>query len=177
MALGRATTIIDPKNRVIEILADASETFYRGAKFHHAVSLKMAYMNLHGAKRWHKIQSGEDWDCYEKVAYYLVDMYDHIVKVQINEPSTPEKYKEYLMMYLEWETYVNKHLNDLSKELVELGALYEAELITAHVGGVIKEIEKIKRWLDDYEMYEGDIKYIKMADAKLHDKLKKKTDK
>lgn len=179
MALARnivsnTTNTISTEDKVIALLTESCEIFMRGSKFHHALSLKLSYMNLHGAKRWHKIQSGEDWDCYEKVAYYLVDMFNNIPKVEVQTPATSETYKEYLMSYLEWETYVVKRLNAISSELIALGYLYESELVTAHIGGVIKEIEKIKRWLDDYELYGGDLKFIKMEDSKLHDKLKKR---
>lgn len=165
------------ENVVVDLLSKACNIFMKGAKWHHAMSLKLSYMNLHGAKRWHKIQSGEDWGCYEKIAYYMVDMFDYIIEVEVETPKTMNGYRDYLIEYLKWETYVKEQISAISNELMTLGYIYESELVSSHVAGVIDEIKHIKRWLDDYEMVNGDYAYLKIADAKLHDKLKKKMEK
>lgn len=160
-------------NEGLKLLQEAINIFANGEKFHNKASLNTHKWGLQGFKRWHKEQSKEDRCNYIELQHYIIDMFSEVLEPtgSYGEISALD-FKEHLSNYLDWEIYVYTELSRIAIELANLGYTYEMDMIAKHTKDVRKEIEKVRRWLHDFDKAEFDWKYIRIIDMKLHDKMK-----
>lgn len=100
-------------------------------------------------------------------------MFGDVIEVEKNFsiPSVTDL-PSYLNEYLKWEIYVYKELNKIGNELMLEGYKCENKLVTCHLEGVRKEIEKVCRWITEFSLTNWDMSYILIKDKELHDKIK-----
>lgn len=156
------------------LLKEAIDIFHQGEVTHHRLMLGTHSLGFQGAKRWHRVQSGEDRRHCLEVQNYVIDMFGDILTADsMATIEFPKDYKEYLESYLDWEIYVYNNITRISNQLMVNNYNEESKLVSKCLGGVRKEIEKVRRWLQDYELVKGDMAYIRMKDNELHEKVKK----
>ena len=63
-------------------------------------------------------------------------------------------------------------MSDIANQLTLGNYSNEAGLIRDILCGEAKELEKSRRWYQDFEKANWDWAYIRIVDAKLHDKVK-----
>lgn len=161
-------------NKPIMLMKKAIDIFAEGENFHHRMMIYNHLQGFQGHKRWNRLQSKEDRCMRIEVENYCIDMFGDSI-----EPSwdfmieTPKTYYDYLEKYLNWEIKVYTDITSISNQLVEMNYNCEAALIGECLPGVRKEIEKIRRWMKEFEIVEGDKVYLLIKDKELHDKVKK----
>ena len=77
-----------------------------------------------------------------------------------------------LKAYNEYESKYYGIMSDIANQLTLGNYSNEAGLIRDILWGVTKELEKSRRWYQDFEKANWDWAYIRIVDAKLHDKVK-----
>lgn len=163
----------DENNIAVKLLKEAIEVFAEGEMFHDTLSRSAHMKGLQGFKRWHKMQSEEDRGCRVEVQHYVIDQFgENLTPNWDYEVKTPIDIENHLSLYLDWEILVYKTISRVSNELINEGFSMEGELILKPLEGVRKEVEKVRRWLQDFEFTSYNPVYIKLVDKTLHDKLK-----
>lgn len=161
-------------NKPLVLLKRAIDIFAQGESHHHKWMLFCHKSGFQGHKRWNRVQSSEDRCMRIKVENHIIDMFGDVLEPSWDFASEmPTSLKHYLEIYLAWEVHVYKEINAIANELTIEGYNYEAELISSCICDVRKEIEKIRRWLSDYDLVKWDFAYIKIDDHELHNKIKK----
>lgn len=160
-------------NDGIKLLHEAINIFADGEKFHDSMSRKFHMCGLQGMKRWHRVQSKDDRCHSIDLQHYVIDQYSENLEVTSDYmPPTPVDLESGLKAYLDWELSVYKRLAKISNDLIILEYPHESYLVKKDIDGVIKEIEKIRRWLQDFEKSNWNWAYIRIVDNRLHDKMK-----
>lgn len=164
----------DENNIAVKLLKEAVEVFANGEMFHDSLSRSAHMKGLQGFKRWHRVQSGDDRSHRVEIQHYVIDQFGENLTPEWNyEIKTPIDIENHLSMYLDWEIYVYKTVSVIGNRLMSEGFTEESNLVLKPLKGVRKEIEKIRRWILDFEFTNYDHTYIKMVDKILHDKIKK----
>ena len=167
-------TYAEGNQEVSKLLGEAIDIFANGESFHDHMSRQAHMMGLQGAKRYHKLQSNEDRCRRIEVQHYAIDIFsENISPKWYYEPPTPLTYKDMLEIYLTWEMSVYKRINGIANDLYNINMNNEGKIVSNCIDGVVKEIEKIRRKLLDYEKVNWSWSYIKIKDSELHDKIKK----
>lgn len=157
------------------ILQSCIDLFADGKVFHERIKLDVHLIGLQGAKRWHKHQSKKDDEKYKCLQAHFIDVLGlKIIPKWQYEHAEVTTVQEYLSSYLDWEIMVYKKLNIYTKKLIDLGLGFEGGLIMKSIE--TKEIEKIRRWTQDYSKSGWDWAYIRAKDDQLHTKCKNKYD-
>lgn len=163
----------DKDNKAVKLLKEAIDLFAEGETIHDYLSRNAHSEGLQGFKRWHRVQSAEDRNHRIELQHYAIDQFSMNIEVEYEiKELAPKSIMDHLEFYLEWEINVYEQIARISRELVDEFP-YEAELVLKPLDGVTKEIQKIRRWLQDFKYTEEDKSYIKLCDKVLHDKVKK----
>lgn len=164
----------DKDNEAIKLIKKAIDVFAQGEATHDSLSRIAHTLGLQGFKRWHRLQSKEDREMRIYIQHYTIDMFSVNLEPSWDyEMENPTNIKEHLEGYLDWEIYVYENISSISNELVIKNFNNESKKISECLCDVAKEIEKTRRWLQDFEYTEYDATYIKLTDKALHDKIKK----
>lgn len=159
----------------IKLLERAINIFFEGEMQHDIWSRELHMLGFQGLKRWHKLQSLTDRKNRVCLQHEVIDIFGVNIEVQFKKtPKSINSLEEYYRNYLDWEIYVYEELNEIANELVENGYNEEANYILKDLKGVKKEVEKIRRHIQDAEIVQYDMSYIKIMDKELHKKLKSK---
>ena len=149
----------------IKLLERAINIFFEGEMHHDIWSRELHMLGFQGLKRWHKLQSLVDRENRVCLQHEVIDMFGVNIEVQFKKTPKPiNNLEEYYRNYLEWEIYVYEELNEIANELVESGYNEEANYILKDLKGVKKEVEKIRRHIQDAEIVQYDMSYIKIMD-------------
>lgn len=160
-------------NEPLILMKKAIDIFAEGEKFHDNMSRYTHLLGLQGHKRWHKMQAKEDMCNRVELQHYIIDMFaENIEPTWKTDMPKPLNVEEYLNAYLEWEISVYKNIADIVVKLTSMGYVVEGKLVGSDLEGVRKEIEKIRRWIQDFTNAKWDYAYIRIKDNELHDKLK-----
>lgn len=163
----------DTNNEAVKLMKQAIDIAANGEAIHDKLSRSAHMKGFQGFKRWHRIQSKDDREHRIKLQHYVIDMFEeNLEPIWDYLLIEPTDLKDHLNKYLDWEISVYKEVNRIANELVLKGYNYEAEEVSDCVKGVVKEIEKIRRWIDTFDKVEWDMSYILLMDKKLHDKCK-----
>ena len=159
----------------IKLLERAINIFFEGEMQHDIWSRELHMLGFQGLKRWHKLQSLTDRKNRVCLQHEVIDIFGVNIEVQFKKtPKSISNLEEYYRNYLDWEIYVYEELNEIANELVENGYNEEANYILKDLKGVKKEVEKIRRHIQDAEIVQYDMSYIKIMDKELHKRLKTK---
>lgn len=160
-------------NEGIKKIHEAINIFSDGEKFHDTMSRKFHMWGLQGFKRWHRVQSLEDRSHAINLQHYSIDLFSENLDVTSTfEPPAPLDIKEGLEAYLDWEISVYERVSVIINDLINLGYLHESDTIKKCLGGVVREIEKTRRNIQDFEKSNWDWGYIRIVDHRLHEKMK-----
>jgi hypothetical protein len=159
--------------RVLELLKEAVTIGAHGEMWHHEHMMWAQTQGLQGHKRLNRLESGRDRAFYIRLQNYCIDLFAAIVRPDwAFSVAAPGTVKEYLENYLNWENHVYTRLGRIAEELDALGYPAEAELVRD--GLPEKELERVRRWITEYDLALWDMSYILLDDKKLHKKIKKK---
>lgn len=159
----------------IKLLERAINIFFEGEMQHDIWSRELHMLGFQGLKRWHKLQSLTDRKNRVCLQHEVIDIFGVNIEVQFKKtPKSINSLEEYYRNYLDWEIYVYEELNEIANELVENGYNEEANYILKDLKGVKKEVEKIRRHIQDAEIVQYDMSYLKIMDKELHKRLKPK---
>lgn len=159
----------------IKLLERAINIFFEGEMQHDIWSRELHMLGFQGLKRWHKLQSLTDRKNRVCLQHEVIDIFGVNIEVQFKKtPKSINNLEEYYRNYLDWEIYVYEELNEIANELVESGYNEEANYILKDLKGVKKEVEKIRRHIQDAEIVQYDMSYIKIMDKELNKRLKPK---
>ena len=159
----------------IKLLERAINIFFEGEMQHDIWSRELHMLGFQGLKRWHKLQSLVDRENRVCLQHEVIDIFG--VNIEVRFKSTPNPISDlesYYRNYLDWEIYVYEELNEIANELVESGYNEEACYLLKDLKNVKKEVEKIRRHIQDAEIVQYDMSYLKIMDKELHKKLKPK---
>lgn len=159
----------------IKLLERAINIFFEGEMQHDIWSRELHMLGFQGLKRWHKLQSLVDRENRVCLQHEVIDIFGVNIEVQFKKtPKSINSLEEYYRNYLDWEIYVYEELNEIANELVENGYNEEANYILKDLKGVKKEVEKVRRHIQDAEIVQYDMSYLKIMDKELHKRLKPK---
>ena len=159
----------------IKLLERAINIFFEGEMQHDIWSRELHMLGFQGLKRWHKLQSLTDRKNRVCLQHEVIDIFGVNIEVQFKKtPKSINNLEEYYRNYLDWEIYVYEELNEIANELVENGYNEEANYRLKDLKGVKKEVEKIRRHIQDAEIVQYDMSYLKIMDKELHKRLKPK---
>lgn len=165
----------DKNNEAVKLIKQAIDISANGEAIHDKLSRSAHMKGFQGFKRWHRMQSGDDRCHRIKLQHYVIDMFgENLEPLWDYVLIEPIDLKDHLEKYLDWEIFVYEETNRIANELVIKGYNHEAEEVSDCISGVVKEIEKIRRWIEAYSMVNWDMTYILLMDKKLHDKCKEK---
>lgn len=157
----------------IRLLERAINIFFEGEMNHDVWSRDLHMLGFQGLKRWHKMQSKEDRHQRVYNQHKTIDTFGVNIEVEFKKkPKHVEDIRQYYQTYLEWEIFVYEELNEIANELVNNGYNEEANDLLKAIKGVRKEIEKVRRHIQDAETVQYDMTYLKLMDKDLHAKLK-----
>ena len=159
----------------IKLLERAINIFFEGEMQHDIWSRELHMLGFQGLKRWHKLQSLVDRENRVCLQHEVIDIFGVNIEVQFKSTPNPiSDLESYYRNYLDWEIYVYEELNEIANELVESGYNEEACYLLKDLKGVKKEVEKIRRHIQDAEIVQYDMSYLKIMDKELHKRLKPK---
>lgn len=176
MATGSPETSMPSETpKVVDMLAEAINIGSRGMMFHGKMALIAHSMGLQGQKRIHRYNAREDANYMMHIQHYAIDMHGSAISPDTAPWVIPEitDVKSYLQAYLDYELDVEAKMNNLVNRLVIAEKNGEAAQVQ-NIKCVQKEIEKIRRWMQSFELSGWDMAYILDLDKKLHDKYKEK---
>lgn len=157
----------------LKLIKNAIDISANGEVFHHKMMLFTQMNGFNGHKRLNRVKSKEDREHYIELENYVIDMFGEVLEPTWDyEVTMPKDLKEYLQKYLAWELGVYKEVTEIANKLVVLGYNCESSLVSSCLPGVRKEIEKVRRWLTEFELVNYDMSYILIKDKELHDKIK-----
>lgn len=160
-------------NNAIKLMNEYVNVIANYEMFHERMS-KMAHLwGLQGLKRWH-IKRAKTIRCDRiEFEHYSIDMFSEMLTAMLDtQMYITSSLKEYLELYLNQACTIYNTINKLSNQLIQMNLNHEARMLQKNIECVVKEIEKIRRWLLDYEKVNYDWDYIKICDKQLHDKIK-----
>ena len=159
----------------IKLLERAINIFFEGEMQHDIWSRELHMLGFQGLKRWHKLQSLVDRENRVCLQHEVIDIFGVNIEVQFKSTPNPiSDLESYYRNYLDWEIYVYEELNEIANELVESGYNEEACYLLKDLKNVKKEVEKIRRHIQDAEIVQYDMSYLKIMDKELHERLKPK---
>lgn len=159
----------------IKLLERAINIFFEGEVQHDIWSRELHMLGFQGLKRWHKLQSLVDRENRVCLQHEVIDIFGVNIEVQFKSTPNPiSDLESYYRNYLDWEIYVYEELNEIANELVESGYNEEACYLLKDLKNVKKEVEKIRRHIQDAEIVQYDMSYLKIMDKELHKRLKPK---
>lgn len=159
----------------IKLLERAINIFFEGEMQHDIWSRELHMLGFQGLKRWHKLQSLVDRENRVCLQHEVIDIFGVNIEVQFKSTPNPiSDLESYYRNYLDWEIYVYEELNEIANELVESGYNEEACYLLKDLKNVKKEVEKIRRHIQDAEIVQYDMSYLKIMDKELHKRLKPK---
>lgn len=159
----------------IKLLERAINIFFEGEMQHDIWSRELHMLGFQGLKRWHKLQSLADRENRVCLQHEVIDIFGVNIEVQFKSTPNPiSDLESYYRNYLDWEIYVYEELNEIANELVESGYNEEACYLLKDLKNVKKEVEKIRRHIQDADIVQYDMSYLKIMDKELHKKLKPK---
>ena len=159
----------------IKLLERAINIFFEGEMQHDIWSRELHMLGFQGLKRWHKLQSLVDRENRVCLQHEVIDIFGVNIEVQFKSTPNPiSDLESYYRNYLDWEIYVYEELNEITNELVESGYNEEACYLLKDLKNVKKEVEKIRRHIQDAEIVQYDMSYLKIMDKELHKRLKPK---
>lgn len=159
----------------IKLLERAINIFFEGEMHHDIWSRELHMLGFQGLKRWHKLQSLVDRENRVCLQHVVIDIFGVNIEVQFKSTPNPiSDLESYYRNYLDWEIYVYEELNEIANELVESGYNEEACYLLKDLKNVKKEVEKIRRHIQDAEIVQYDMSYLKIMDKELHKRLKPK---
>ena len=159
----------------IKLLERAINIFFEGEMQHDIWSRELHMLGFQGLKRWHKLQSLVDRENRVCLQHEVIDIFGVNIEVQFKSTPNPiSDLESYHRNYLDWEIYVYEELNEIANELVESGYNEEACYLLKDLKNVKKEVEKIRRHIQDAEIVQYDMSYLKIMDKELHKRLKPK---
>lgn len=159
----------------IKLLEKAINIFFEGEMQHDIWSRELHMLGFQGLKRWHKLQSLVDRENRVCLQHEVIDIFGVNIEVQFKSTPNPiSDLESYYRNYLDWEIYVYEELNEIANELVESGYNEEACYLLKDLKNVKKEVEKIRRHIQDAEIVQYDMSYLKIMDKELHKRLKPK---
>ncbi len=156
-------------------LKKAMDCKLKGVMFHSNASRSAHMMGLQGMKRWHRCQMKDDFKQLVELQHYTIDQFG--VNYDPEFEATPgattiTDTQSLLKAYNEYESKYYGIMSDIANQLTLGNYSNEAGLIRDILCGVAKELEKSRRWYQDFEKANWDWAYIRIVDAKLHDKVK-----
>lgn len=159
----------------VALLKKAIDCKFKGVMFHSKASLLTHSWGLQGHKRWNRYQAHEDLCEMVMLQHYLIDMFGEVYDPN-GDFITPDMsdIKTYLEEYNKYETTYSRIMSDISNQLVLMNYAHEAHIIRCMLGDAAKEIEKTRRWTQDFEKAGWDWAYIRFKDDQLHEKMKDK---
>lgn len=168
-----ASTPARNEDSPVALLKKAIDCKHKGVIFHATASRKTHTMGLQGHKRWNRYQMHEDLCELVMLQHYLIDMYgeDYDSVIDYEAPAMPDV-KTYLEEYNHYETTYSRIMSDISNQLVLMNCAHDAHIIRCMLGDAAKEIEKTRRWAQDFEKAGWDWAYIRFKDDQLHEKMK-----
>lgn len=159
----------------IKLLERAINIFFEGEMQHDIWSRELHMLGFQGLKRWHKLQSLVDRENRVCLQHEVIDIFGVNIEVQFKSTPNPiSDLESYYRSYLDWEIYVYEELNEIANELVESGYNEEACYLLKDLKNVKKEVEKIRRHIQDADIVQYDMSYLKIMDKELHKRLKPK---
>ena len=159
----------------IKLLERAINIFFEGEMHHDIWSRELHMLGFQGLKRWHKLQSLVDRENRVCLQHEVIDIFGVNIEVQFKSTPNPiSDLESYYRNYLDWEIYVYEELNEIANELVESGYNEEACYLLKDLKNVKKEVEKIRRHIQDADIVQYDMSYLKIMDKELHKRLKPK---
>lgn len=162
-------------NEPLKLIKEAINISAHGETFHNKMMLFSQSMGFQGLKRLHRYNSEKDRKHYVEMQNYCIDMFGEVLEPDWNYSiSTPRDLKDILNDYLKWEISVYKRINDIGDKLISYNCTCEYNLVTECLYDVRKEIEKVRRMIQEYSMSGWDMSYILIKDKKLHDEMKEK---
>jgi hypothetical protein len=151
----------------------ALDMFAHGEMQHDIWSRQVHVLGFQGLKRWHRLQSKKDREARIELQHYIIDMFGvNLEPTWDYVPSKADTLESILNSYIDWEIEVYSGLANIGNSLITMELPEEARMVSKHVKGVRKEIEKARRKIMDYNMVNWDMAYIKEDDKILHDKIK-----
>lgn len=157
------------------LVKEAIDISMDGSVFHDKMSRWCHTQGLQGAKRLHRYMSAEDRNNGIKLQHWAIDMFSVNIEPSWSyEPVLPTSIETYLNTYLEWEISVYKRISDIGNQLITKGYVMEGKKVQDCLCGVAKEIEKVRRQIQDYSKANWDWAYIRIKDQEVHDKYKDK---
>lgn len=163
---------------VVELVNKASNIFYALECVDLDTSFASSKLQMHGFKRWFGCES-DKYRCHRKdLTYHVIDQCGYIAPYQSTHDITmPESIKDLLKTMLDFYVAKYQELNKITNELVMKEANYEAWMIKESFGCLVKTIEKLRRYITDFEQAKWDYSHIKLCDKMLHDKIKEHEEK
>ena len=166
------------ENKAIEILKSVADCKSHSIMFHDNMSKECHMWGLQGMKRLHRYKALLDFIDLNLLLHYCIDIFGVNIKPDfVDDIKSVNNIEEYLNYYREEEIDMRSKLGKLAYELSEMGYVEEHKMICCYIPCITKQIEKANRWLQDFGKADWDWAYIRVVDAKLHDKVKEKEEK
>ena len=143
--------------------------------FHSESKADCHLMNLQGFKRWHRYAVMNDMKLMEKIKSHIVDYY--AVRPEINSTYMhviPSNLQSHIMKWLDIENNKYNEICGMIKELNEINAFVEAEMLTCINKKIACEIKKVTRLNKQLADTNWAYHEIYTVDRKLHKLYKKK---
>lgn len=149
------------------------DTLANAEMWHDKTSRNTHMMGFQGAKRYNRIRSHEDRCLRLKIQHYMIDVFG--IDLEPNWKSKNiefSSYKDYLEQYLDTEIEAYTDLNKIHNALVSEGYVAEACLVKDYLPTVVKEIEKVRRWILEGDNSQWMYHHVRIVDMHIHDKCK-----